>query len=547
MPTFPRRFPFGLLSAALLLSVATGTAAQDQPKLSAPSLDSNKLQAEAEKAERAGKWDAALDLYLKAYLGGKPTPELRDRIRFCLRNVTQLQRHRDPAFQQFILTLPSADALTLFTEALTKIQSHYVDRDRATFERLMAGSLDELDRALTDAAFRHQHLPDAGELKVLKFRQSLRDGWRAKLPATAGEVRRVARDVIMSAQANLGVKNPSAIVLELLCGACSGLDEYTAYVVPSGPQAELAAPILELAGYGLLIAFDAKGLFIEALIPNSWAALHSPFRKGDRIARINDKPMNGATPAKLRDAMKVPASPLGHDVELASTDEYQDGLKFRLPTPLPTVYGADVLKGSVGYLRVAGFKENTARELDDAIESLKARGMKALILDLRGNPGGSLTACIAAAQRFLPSGIIVTTQGQAAEFHNRIFSSDSGMTAHDIPVVLLVDTKTMSSAEIFASGMKENGRATLVGLPTFGKGFVQSPIRLESLDTGDEPGKSGFLVLSVASAHTLRGASINGGGVTPHVTEVDPERQLSIAVSKAIEQIDSPSLLPTHR
>ncbi len=539
-------FRSGLISAALLLGAVVASGAQDGPKLSAPSLESGKLQVEAEKAERAGKWDTALDLYLKAYLGGKPTPELRDRIRFCLRNVNQNHRHRDPAFQQFILTLPVADALTLYTEALVKIQNHYVERDRASFEKLMAGSLDELDRSITDAGFRQQHMPEAGELKLLKFRQSLRDGWRVKLPTNASEVRRVARDVVMNAQTNLGVKNPSAIVLELLCGACSTLDEYTAYVVPSGPQAELAAPILELAGYGLLIAFDAKGLSIDAVIPNSWAALHSPFRKGDRIAKLNDKPMAGATPALLRDAMGAPLTVLGHDVELAATDE-DDGLKFRLPTPLPTVYGANILKGNVGYLRLAGFKDTTARELDESIESLKARGMKALILDLRGNPGGSLTASIAAAQRFLPNGIIVTTQGQAAEFNNRIFSSDAGMTAHEMPVVLLVDTKTMSSAEIFAAGLKDNGRATLVGLPTFGKGLVQSPIRLQSLDTTENPGKSGFLVISVASAHSPRGAALNGGGVTPHVTEVDPERQLSMAVSKALELLNSPSILPTIR
>ena len=105
----------------------------------------------------------------------------------------------------------------------------------------------------------------------------------------------------------------------------------------------------------------------------------------------------------------------------------------------------------------------------------------------------------------------------------------------------------MSSAEIFVAGLKDHGRAILVGLPTFGKGFVQSPIRLDSLDTGDAPGKSGFLVLSVASAHTPHGVGLNGGGVTPHVSEVDPERQLSLAVSKAIELLNSPSLLPTQR
>ena len=275
--------------------------------------------------------------------------------------------------------------------------------------------------------------------------------------------------------------------------------------------------------------------------------MHTTLRRGDRIAKLNDKAMAGVKPPGLRDALKVSPTMLGHDLEIAALED-ADGApaKFRLPTPLPTVYGANVVKGSIGYLRLAAFKEQTSRELDDAIELLKLRGMKALILDLRGNPGGSLTAGIAAAQRFLPNGIIVTTEGQAAEFSNRIFSSDAGMTAHDMPVVLLVDTRTMSSAEVFAAGLKDNGRATLVGMPTFGKGFVQSPIRLDSLDTSEASGKSGFLVLSVASAHTPRGQAINGSGVTPHFSEVDPERQLGIAVGKAIDLLNSP-ILPMMR
>ena len=538
-----RRFTLGLLPLVALLGSGAASGVESTPKSNVTVSDSSRHQADAERADRAGKWDAALDLYLKAYLGGKPTAELRERIRSCLRNVAQLHRHRDPAFQQFVLSLPATDALTLYTEAITKIQTLYVERDRATFEKLMLGSLDELERAVGDSGFRRQHMPDAAELKVVKFRRTVREVWRVKLPANAGEARRVARDVVAVAQADLGVKNPSAIVLELLCGACSGLDESTAYVVPAGAQAELASPILEFAGYGILVAFDRDGLVIDAIVPNSWAALHTPFRAGDRIAKVNEKTMPGATPLRLRDALTAPATPFGHDVELAATDDSEAPAKFRLPMPLPTVYGATILKGSIGYLRLAGFKDATPRELDEAIESLKPRGMKALVLDLRGNPGGSLTAGIAAAQRFLPNGIIVTTQGQSAEFGNRIFSSDAGMTAHDMPVVLLVDTRTMSSAEVFAAGLKDNGRATLVGLPTFGKGFVQSPIRLDSLDGSETSGKSGFLVLSVASTHTPRGLAINGGGVVPHFAEADPQRQLSVALGKAIDLLNASPMM----
>src|SRR4029077_8902971 len=93
------------------------------------------------------------------------------------------------------------------------------------------------------------------------------------------------------------------------------------------------------------------------------------------------------------------------------------------------------------------------------------------------------------AKRLLPSGLIVTTQGQAAEVDNVPFSSDSGMTAHDIPVVLLGEAETASAAEVLVAALKDHERATLVGMPTFGKGAVQYPLRLDSLDAKDEHGK----------------------------------------------------------
>jgi C-terminal peptidase prc len=260
--------------------------------------------------------------------------------------------------------------------------------------------------------------------------------------------------------------------------------------------------------------------------------------RGQRITKINDKSMAGATPATLRDALKTPLGNFGHEIEVTTSDDDFPTANYRLPTPIPTVYAADMLKDGIGYIRIGNFRESTPRELDEAIEALKLRGLRALILDIRGNPGGSLTSCLAVAQRFLPAGIIVTTQGQTPEFANRVFSSDSGMAATDIPLVLLVDTKTMSAAEIFAGSMKDNARATLVGLPTFGKGLIQAPIRLQSLDKDDAPNKSGFLLLSVGSAYSPRGTPINNVGVTPHVTQADHHKQLIEAINKAFEMLN---------
>ena len=528
----------GTLIFGLMLSFAGESNAAPLTVKPAPVADAKSLQADAVDAEKAGKWDRALELYLKVYLNGNATPELRDRIRICFRNLSQIQRYRDPAFQQFILTLTPAEGLNLYAEALAKIHTLYADRDKAGIEKLFAFGLDELDRAFSDATFRQLNCPEANELKLHKFRLALRESYRTKLPTTPRDARHAAREIVSAAQHQLGLKNPSAVVLELLCGACANLDEFSAFVAPEDAPNDLASPIMQLAAYGVLVVFDAEGVLIDGIVPGSWAASNTPLQRGQRIARVNDKPMDRATPATLRDALKTPLGNFGHEIETLSFDSEMASANLRLPTPVPSVYGADMLKDGIGYIRIGTFRETTARELDEAIESLKSRGLRALVIDVRGNPGGSLTSCLAVSQRFLPAGIIVSTKGQTPEFSNRIFSSDAGMAASDLPLVLLVDTKTMSAAEIFAGGMKENGRATLVGLPTFGKGLIQSPIRLQTLDSIENPNRSGYLLLSVASAYTPRGTAINNLGVSPHVTQSEPNKQLIEAIAKAVELLN---------
>lgn len=522
-----------LALAALSAFVTSIPAADTPPTAPAPRLsvpDPHRLRREAEAAEKAGKWDAALDLYLRLFTAGRDGSDLRERIRVCLRHVAQGRRQRDPAFQHYVLSLKPAQALDLYAEVVERLSTLYADRDRSTAGRLFAHGLVELDRALGDSAFRQKHLDGATEARVQKFRVALRDTWPLRLPANVREARPAAFELVREARDQLGAKNGAAVVFELLCGACTGLDEFTAYVAPVGDPSEFASPILELAAYGLLVKVAGDELVVEGVIPASWAALQTQLRKGDRVVRVNGRPIDGGNPASLALALRDP-SQSGHELELARM-----AASVQLPVPLPTVYGANVVRPmeSVGYLRLAAIRDTTAGELDDAVISLKARGARVLVIDARGNTGGSFPAAIQVAQRFLPGGIVVTTQGQAPEFAHRVFSSDSGMAAFDLPVVLLIDTKTMSAAEAVAAAWKEHNRATLVGLPTFGKGAVQSPVRLTAADGPDGP-RSGVLVLTVATMFGPRGGPINGVGVVPHVLEADAARQLDVAIAKAVE------------
>lgn len=529
----------GRISTLLAVITLTGAAGAETAPPPRPVLpDAAKLRLEAEAAETAAKWDLALDLYLRAYVAGRPTAELRERIRVCLRNVNQIRRHRDPAFQQFVLSLPASDALNLYAEVVGKLKDLHLDRDQATPARLFAIGLDELHRALSDEAFRERHLEAPSAVRVQTFQRDLRESWPQRRPANPREVRAAAKELVQHARVQLGVRVPSALVFELICGACAGLDEYTVYVSPGGLHAELAAAVSEFADYGLLVRFDGEDLVIDGVVPGSWAAYHTPLRKGDRVERVNGRPLEAGNPAALAQALRSPG-PMGHELEL---NDLGTPILARLPVPMPTVYGhnANVVstKNSIGYVRISQFRETTPRELDDAILSLRARGVRAIIIDLRNNSGGLFTAAVHVAQRFLSHGIIVTTQGTAPEFAGRVFSSDSGMMADDLPIVLLIDTKTMSAAEAVAAAWKDHNRATLVGLPTFGKGVIQSPVRLTAADGPEGEPRSGVLVLTVASMFAPRGWPIHGAGVTPHVPELDPAKQLDIAITKALELVN---------
>jgi C-terminal processing protease CtpA/Prc len=156
--------------------------------------------------------------------------------------------------------------------------------------------------------------------------------------------------------------------------------------------------------------------------------------------------------------------------------------------------------------------------------------------------GGSFLASVETARRLIPSGLIVTTQGQLTEVANQPFSSESGLAAHDIPLVVLIDAETASAAEVLAAALKDNNRARLIGMPTFGKGAIQYPLKLASLDEMDEQGKprsnqSGTVRLTIAKLIAPRSGPINGVGISPHDLEADPARQFQFAVDKALEML----------
>ena len=189
---------------------------------------------------------------------------------------------------------------------------------------------------------------------------------------------------------------------------------------------------------------------------------------------------------------------------------------------------SDVLKGAVGfvssvqgsmknseigYLQIGLFQETTPQEVEAAFNELTKSGMKGLALDLRGNSGGCLEAAVETARRFLSTGVIASTENYDAKL-STIYQSRNP-DAWVVPLVLLVDGDTASAAEVLAGAMKENGRARLIGQPTFGKGFSQALVKLPDA-LGNVP--TGGMRLTIARFFSPKGLPYAGQGVTPDLT-----------------------------
>lgn len=162
--------------------------------------------------------------------------------------------------------------------------------------------------------------------------------------------------------------------------------------------------------------------------------------------------------------------------------------------------------GTVGYIRLNQITQNSAKLTEDAVKSLTSQGIRALVLDLRDNPGGYLTQAVEVTSLFVKSGTIVGIQ--TLEQHNTTKTA-SGNTATDVPTVLLVNENTAAAAEVIAAAMKDNARATIVGHTTLGKGSVQV---VRPLSYG------GAIRYTAAYYKTPLGNDINGVGVSPDVT-----------------------------
>ena len=243
-------------------------------------------------------------------------------------------------------------------------------------------------------------------------------------------------------------------------------------------------------------ASDTYVISTEAGSPASIAGL----RYGDRIIAVNGEPVKGWSSEAVRDRVRGPSGTMVRiTVERAGSDKVETITMSRERVMQPSVPNFFLLPGEVGYIGLTdGFAKSTAAEVQNAIDDLRTRGAKRLVLDLRGNSGGILEQAVRVAEVFLPAGRIIISQRGRHSVDNRKWVS-ANASPEQLPLVILVDEQTASAAEVVAGALQDNRRALIAGRATFGKGLVQNVIGL--------PAGAG-LTLTSARYYTPSGRSI---------------------------------------
>jgi carboxyl-terminal processing protease len=249
-------------------------------------------------------------------------------------------------------------------------------------------------------------------------------------------------------------------------------------------------------------------------------------KPGDRIVRINGKP---TVLMSIEQASQEIQGEIGTEVNLQLSREgkgvFNVSLK-RAQIELDSVSYKVKQEGNlrVGYIRLDEFSSHAAEQMKIAIEDLSKKNIKGYVLDLRGNPGGLLFASVDIARMWLKKGEIVSTIDRRGG--DRHFSAN-GTDITNLPLVILVDNGSASASEILTGALKENGRATIVGTTTYGKGTVQS---VHSLSDG-----SG-LAVTIARYYPPSGTDINHKGINPDV-------YLDLSVDQQLQLRNDPSLV----
>ena len=427
----------------------------------------------------------------------------------------------------------------LLWDALVDARNNYSREVR--FRDLALGGLKGLETVLTTKGLESTFPGMADEGKVARFLAVVQEcvainkdatlaGEQVKLQETIRKIEAINRET---------VELPDEVLIsEFADGAFAELDPFSSMIWPTDLDEFRKSVQGEFSGVGIQIQSDEDGsLKVVSPLEDS-PAYKAGIKAGDVVTHINGKLAKGIP---LSQAVKTITGEKGTPVAL--TVRSPDGKSKEHRIIRNTIKVASIkgwlhkpgggwdwyvdAENKIAYLRMTNFTADTGKELDAAIASLKTGGARGIILDLRYNPGGLLTAATDVCDKFLSEGVIVTTrpqrklaEGGAAE---TTASANRQANESHLPLVVLVNQYSASASEIVSGALQDQGRALVIGERTFGKGSVQMLFPLAD--------RSALLKLTTSHYYLPKGRPVHREenstewGVDPDVTvEMTPEQ-----------------------
>jgi len=292
---------------------------------------------------------------------------------------------------------------------------------------------------------------------------------------------------------------------QLMEGAFSGvtdaIDEFSYYVPPTQMNAYKNFVDVEDNGVGLVVTKRFGYAYVVTAVAGS-PADKAGIERGDFIEKINGQPTTKLAVWQVRNALRA-NGPVRIQV-LRGGNTKRDEMMLQQATFHPVALQTDTISG-IGYIKVPYFEKGSAAQFRAALEDARMRGLRKLIVDVRGNAAGSIDEAIAAADDLLTSGLITALEGRKIE--PKQWQADRA-TSFDGEIEVLADVSTASGAEVFASAIRGNNRGKLIGVTTYGKAIVQRFVTLPS---------GGGVQMTVAHYTTPELKPITDAGIRPDV------------------------------
>ena len=301
-------------------------------------------------------------------------------------------------------------------------------------------------------------------------------------------------------------------------GMLSTLDPHSAYFPYTEFKKLKEDQDSRFFGIGVTIVQHRDGVYVQSAVEGTPAAKLG-LRYGDRILEVDGKDAREWSSEQVSKNVRGGlGEPVTLKVERAGSEAPQYFTIVRDAVPLLTIRNAYMIRPGTGYIGLTGgFQRSSDEELAKAMKRLQEQGMRQLVLDLRGNPGGLLDQAIEVSSEFLPRGTTVVSVKGRTEYAQPFVYKSTGTEPSTLPLVILINRNTASASEIVAGAIQDHGRGLIVGETSFGKGLVQRIFQLP-FNTG--------LTLTTARYYTPYGRSLqrdySSGSLYDYYTRHDP-------------------------